>query len=426
MNTLLYLIIVLLPLPLLAFILARNHYLYCLPPFIAFIGIFLLNVIGAIEVINDKALFSYTYYFSLLSIIALFYIFYATIFRFKRALHIDWTVVRYEDANVIYTLLVPLWTISCLLLFLYYQRYGLPALFHISLNEYFDIYTLRADKSTNLPGGMHWYRFGFKTIPAFIFICTYILKCLNPTRKTKALFYLNLPLVLFFSTLTLHKTPIAYLLLYALLIKFFVAGKPLGFGRVLGYASLGVGTILVIFRLYLLDRGFIEILGKFPYYLFRRICIVYTKNHASIIQIFPDQHDFFFGKAYTNPGRLLPFEPVNLSQFLAFWVDGRLANKASPSFSQGYANFGFSGLLLTILLIFLQIMFIQFIFKKCPPNVIFLAIYVLLIPNMLGYAHNSIQAVASPIFILFSIACVVAFYFLKDFRLISEKFCRSN
>jgi hypothetical protein len=275
---------------------------------------------------------------------------------------------------------------------------------------------LRAEKTTAIPEGMHWYRLAFKTIPAFIFVYTYTIMCLNPNIKTRALFYLNLPIVVFFSTLTLHKTPIAYLILYALLIKFFLRGKPLGFGRLLAYASFGIGTITIFLRLYLLNLAFFDFLEKVPYYLFRRICISYTRTHALIIQIFPDQHDYFFGTAFFNPGRLLPFEPVNLSQFLGLWTKGKLMNRASASFSQGFANFGFSGLILAVLLMFVQILILQIIFKKCPKNIVFLSVYVMLIPNMLAYAHKSIQSTTSLVFVIFSLTIIFAYYTLQGFK----------
>jgi len=70
--------------------------------------------------------------------------------------------------------------------------------------------------------------------------------------------------------------------------------------------------------------------------------------------------------------------------------------------------------MLIIMLMFLQIILIQIVFKKCPKNPLFLALYVMIIPNMLGYANTSIQAIIGEIFVLFSIACVFAYYFSRD------------
>ena len=416
MNILLYSILLILPLPLFAFLVKRKHYLYCLPPFVALIGIYLFDIIGAIEVIRDEQLFSDMYYYSLLLIIVLFYLFYAIVFSFRKKLYIDWSITHSTHADGIAPLLMltVLWSYSFLMLNLYYQRHGLPAVFDISLFNYNDIYAIRAEKTTSLPEGGHWYWFAFSTIPAFIFVYTYILKRLRPSKKTKAVFYFNLPLVLFFSSLTLHKTPFAYLVLYILLINFFFKGKSLGFKKLFGYFAIGTGSIIIMLRLYLLDRGLMDVLKVVPYYFYRRICIAYTKAHAYIIQIFPDQHDFFYGTAFANPGHVLPFEPVNLSQFLGYWVSGSLQNYSAPSFSQGYANFGFPGFILILLFMFFQIILLQIVFKKCPKNPLFLTLYVLIIPNMLGYANTSIQAIISEIFVLFSIACIFAYYFSRD------------
>jgi len=414
LNILLYSILLVLPLPLFTFLIKRKHYLYCLPPFVALIGIYLFDIIGSIEVIRDEQLFSDMYYYSLLLIIVLFYLFYAVVFNFKKKLYIDWSITHSTCADSLTPLLMALWSYSFFMLYLYYQRHGLPAVFHISLFDFNNIYAIRAEKSTNLPEGGHWYWFAFSTIPSFIFVYTYILKRLRPSKKIKAVFYFNLPLVLFFSSLTLHKTPFAYLVLYLLLINFFFKGKSFGFKRLLGYFAIGTGTIIVMLRLYVLDRSFMDVLMLTPSYLYRRICIVYTKAHAYIIQIFPDQHDFFYGTAFGNPGHVLPFEPVNLSQFLGYWVSGSLQNYSAPSFSQGYANFGFPGFTLILLFMFFQIILLQIVFKKCPKNPLFLTLYVLIIPNMLGYANTGIQAIISTIFVLFSIVCIFLYYFSRD------------
>lgn len=382
----------------------------------ALIGIYLFDIIGSIEVIRDERLFSNMYYYSLLLIIVFFYIFYVVVFSFGRKLYIDWRAIyrAHTDSHGLTPLLVILWSYSFYMFYLYYQRHGLPPLFDVSLFQYTDIYALRAKGSTSLPEGMHWYQFAFNTIPSFIFVYTYILKRLKPTRRTRIAFYFSAVLVLVFSSLYLYKAPYIYLILYILLVHFFLKGKNLGIKKMVGYMALGMGTIIVMLRLYLLDRGFMDVLKLTPYFLYQRICVVYTKAHAYMIQIFPDQHDFFYGTAFGNPGHVLPYEPVNLSQFLGYWVHGILQNYSAPSFSQGYANFGFSGFVLIIMLMFFQIILLQIVFKKCPKNPIFLAIYVILIPNMLGYSFQSIQEIISEIFILFCIALVFLYYFSRD------------
>lgn len=417
MNMLLYAILLLLPLPLFIFIIRRKHHLYCFPPFVALIGIYVFIIVGSFEVIRDERLFSNMYYYSILLIIIFFYIFYIVVFSFGRDLYINWSVTSHSniDSNIIIPVLAILWSYSFLMLYLYYQRHGLPTVFDVNMFQYVDVYAIRAEKSTNLPEGMHWYVLAFTTIPSFIFSYTYILNRLTSTTITKTIFYFNLPLVLFFSSLTMHKIPFAYLVLYIVLINFFINGKSLGFKKLLGYFAISTGTIVIMIRLYLMDRSFVDVLELVPLFLYNRICVVYTKAHASIVQIFPLQHDFFYGTAFfPNPGNVLPFDPINLSQFLGRRVTGILQNYASPSFSYGYANWGFMGFLLVILMMFFQIILLQIIFKKCPKNPLFLAIYVLIIPKMLGYSNQGFFGIIDALFILLSITIVFIYNLSRD------------
>lgn len=414
MNIILYLILIITPLPLFYLSYRHKHYLYCVLPLMALFGIYLFDIIGSIEVIRDERLFSDMYYYSLLLIIVLFYLFYMVVFSFKSKLYIDWSVTHSTRADSLKLLLMAFWSYSFFMLYLYYQRHGLPAIFHISLFNYYDIYAIRAEKSTSLPEGMHWYRVGWGYIPQFIFVYTYILKKIHKSRKYKKLFYINLPLVLFFSSLTLSKSVYMYLLLSVFLVNLLIKGRQFDFKKIYHYIFGGTVTIFLMIRLYLLDRGFVDVFKLFPYFLYRRICISYTKAHAYIIQIFPDQHDFLYGTAFfPNPRHVFQFEPVNLSQFLGDWVHGILQNYSAPSFSQGYANFGFLGFMLIILMMFFQIILLQIVFKICPKNPLFLALYVLIIPKMLGYGNQGIWGIVSEIFVLFCIALVFTYYFSR-------------
>ena len=417
MDSFLYYILILLPLPLLIILIKRNHYSYCLPPFVAFLGIYIFNIIGSLEVIKNNNLFSWRYYFSLLTIILMFYLFYLFIFIFGKKLYINWRRLNIKAgySQNIGAILLLFWAFSIFMFYVYYKKNGLPAIFNISLFDYNDIYKIRAAKSTNLAEGMHWYRLAFSTIPSFIFVYTFILMRLKSSRKLKAIFFLNLPIVLFFSSLTLHKKPFAYLILYMLIIEFSINKRKIGFKKLFIYFIGIFGCIAMMLRIYLLNRDIVEVITILPKYFYNRICVAYTVAHAHILSIFPEKHDFFYGATLGNPGQIFPYSPVNLSQFLEYWVYGRLGNYSSPSFSQGYANFGLTGIIVIVLVMFLQIIMLQIIFKKCPQNSLFLSIYVLIIPKMLEYSHTSIQGAIGNIFILFAIMTIFLVYVSNDF-----------
>lgn len=396
-------------------VIKRNHYRYCLPPFVALLGIYVFDIIGSFEVIGDEAVFTWTYYCSLAAIVVCFYLFYIAVFRLKTRLFIDWRTVRDTPVYQGQLLLIVLWVFSFCILLLYYQRHGLPAVFQLDFSRYADIYAIRGERSTNLPEGMHWYRFAFNTVPAFTFVYTYVLKYVSPTRTHKLVFYANSILVMIFASFTLHKSPFMYLVLYLLIVDLVLRDRPPTLKKFVGYTSAGLGTVVLMMFLYLRNKGLGEFALLVPGFLLRRICVVYTMAHAHIIQIFPREHDFFMGRAlFPNPHDILPFEPVNLSQFLGSRVYGVLMNYACPSFSEGYANFGIPGCALVVIVMFVQIFVVQAVFKKFPRNPIYLALYVVLIPQMLGYGFQGIEAIIDVIYILFGMAVVFLYYFLRD------------
>ena len=69
MAVLQYILLLLLPLPLFFLLKKSRHYIYCLPPLMALLGIYLYNIIGSYAAISDPGLYSDSYYFSLLSIL---------------------------------------------------------------------------------------------------------------------------------------------------------------------------------------------------------------------------------------------------------------------------------------------------------------------------------------------------------------------
>ena len=88
-------------------------------------------------------------------------------------------------------------------------------------------------------------------------------------------------------------------------------------------------------------------------------------------------------------------------------------NYSSPSFSQGYANFGIAGFVLVLVLMFLQIIVIQIIFQKSPKTPIFLAAYTLVVPLMLGYSNQAIDQVFSIVFMIFILTGLSIYYVLR-------------
>lgn len=417
MNFFKYLILLLLPVPLVHSILKGKHYKKWVFPFLALIGIYVFIIIGSISVIYDKELFSYQYYFTILIIECLFYIYYyfIDVFSKNRDVGIHWGKLDCGEATVNYAIVCLLWLWNFAILYLYYQRHGLPILFEVDFSRFTDIYALRAEKLTNLPEGAHWYNLAFIGMPSFLVVFTYILKKTSGSIKYKVLFYINFSLALLFMSFNLTKTQYVYLLAYFFILKIFIEDKAINFKRIAFYASIVFICLTLIMRIYLMDRSFYKVVTLMPAFLFERIFVVYSKAHAYIMKIFPYRHDYFYGGTFSNPGGVLPYKPVNIAQFLGWWANRvEVQNYSVPSFSEGFANFGMIGFLMITMIMFLQTFVLQMVFIWCPKNPLFLSIFVIAAEKMLHYAIEPIQLIV-PEELIFVFLVIIGIYYLKDF-----------
>ena len=425
-----YLILLFLPVPLVHSILKAKHYKKWLFPFIALIGFYIFIVIGSVGIIYEKELFSYEYYFTILIIECSFYVYYyfIDVFSRNRNTNIHWGDFDCGDTAVNYAIVLLLWLWSFSIFYLYYQRHGPPVLFEINFTRFTDIYALRAEKLTNLPEGAHWYNLGFIGIPSFLIVFTYILKKKARTLKYKILFDANLPLALLFMSLDVTKTQYVYLLTYFFILNIFIEEKAINLRKIAFYVSIVFICITLIMRIYLMDRSFYEVLKLMPAFLFNRIFVVYSEAHAYITKIFPYRHGYFYGATFSNPGGILPYKPINIAQFLGWWVNSaEVQNYSLPSFSEGYANFGIIGFVLIMMIMFLQILLLQMFFKWCPKNPLFLAIFIFMAEKMLHYAIEPIQLIL-PEELLFFFLITIGLYYFKNFVLVMIRngFYREN
>ena len=416
-----YVLLMVLPLPLFYVAVIKRHFVYFLPPFLSLLGIYVYNIIGSHHVLNDPVLYSEKYFYTLLSIIFLYYPFYAVIFLLGKKVKIDWRETLDENENINLLFVACLWAISFYFVNLYIQRHGLPPIFSLTSSlEYVDIYALRAEKATSLTEGSHWYNMGFYTVPSFIFIYTYVLYSLHQTRKYKYLFYSSIPLIILMFFSFLGKGGIIYLLCYFITIKLLVKYHEVKSSHVKYYIVIGMASIILILRLYLLDRSFYDVLALLPHYMFERICLTYTDGYAIMLNIFPLKHDYFYGVAFGNPGHVFPFEPVDLSQFLGMFLHGGLENYSVPAYAQGYANFGVAGIYMIVLLMFMQMLIVQVFFKSLRRNPIFLSVYIYIVVRMIDYAKEPIQGIIAEEYILFALFVCAVYYLIRD---VYKKFC---
>jgi len=410
------LVLLLLPLPLLLWAMLSGHYRRCLAPFVAISGIYVFTCLGSARVVYNPTLYSDTYFYSMILVILGCYAAYALLLGAGSQVEVEYLAIGSERAAgrtlILFGLL---WAYSAGILALYIFRHGLPPLFAILQGSGpIDVYALRAQKTTSLPEGSHWYVLGLQSVPYFTFIYSYVLRSLERTRATTLLFAVSTVVTLGFATSFANKDVLLHLMLYVVLVKACLGHRGVRLRTVLVYGGVGLASVFLFLRLYLLDRSALAVLSLFGGYLADRLLFVYAEAHALIVHIFPREHAFFYGRAFANPGGLLPFEPVDLSQYLGYRVMGHLANYASPSFSFGYANFGIAGVALILGIMAAELMLVQLVFRWLPRSTLFLSVYVLIAERMIRFGSDSIQNVLAEEVILFLGGAVMAHVLLRD------------
>jgi hypothetical protein len=312
-------------------------------------------------------------------------------------------------------LVVFLWFWAFSLIGIYIARHGLPVIFGVSFTEFTDIYALRAEKTTNLLEGSHWYNLGFITIPSLIIVYCYVLRQKNAQSVYAAFYYINLVMGIVVMAMNMTKSPYFYLIVYLIIARTLLTNKAPSIRQILVYSVVGIVSFVIILRVYLLDRGVYEVLLLAPSFLFERLFGTYSEAHAYITKIFPAERELFYGFTFSNPGGIFPFTPsVNLSQYLGFLAHGSaLENYSFPSFSEGFANFGWPGFFLIVFVMFIQIVMLQVVFKLCPKNALSLTIYVILTEKMLHYGIEPIQLIIPEEFIFFCLTLILVSYLLR-------------
>jgi hypothetical protein len=405
-----------LPLPLLVWAVRSGHYRRCLAPFVAVSGIYVFTCLGAGRVIYDPRLYSDAYFYTMLLVIVGCYAAYGLLLGAGRAVEVDYAGQAPErHLGRILIVFAVLWSYSAAILALYVSRHGLPPLLALLTGSGpADLYAIRGEKTTSLAEGSHWYVLGLQTVPYFTFIYAYVHRSLARSRAATLLLLLSGVLALAFATSFANKDVVLHLALFVVLAQACLGRRGVRPAQVLLYAALGLGSVFLFLRIYLLDRGALDVLQLFGGYLVDRLLFVYAEAHAHIVRIFPQEHAFFDGRALANPGGLLPFVPVELSQYLGYRVLGHLANYSTPSFSHGYANFGLPGLALTIGVMTVQLVLVQAIFRRLPGTPLFLSIYVLVAERMIRYGSESLQQVLAEEVILFLVGTVLLHAMIRE------------
>ncbi|HKT61220.1 MAG TPA: hypothetical protein VJQ46_14300 [Gemmatimonadales bacterium] len=415
MNLLIGILIALLPVPLLLFILRTGHYRFCVGPAIAVAAIWAFNCVGAPVVMSEPALATERYAGVMLLAIAMLYVTYAVLFGLGRRVLVSYQDMQADETSLeALPVFLALWVYAGVMLAVYVSRHGAPAIFALAGGlRYIDFYAVRASKLTDLPEGSQWYMLALRTLPFFATVYAYALWRSQPSRWTRLWFWLTLTLTAACALSFATKDALLHLPLLIVIAQLCLAGQQFRFRRLMGYVALSLASVLVIWRFYLLDLPLGRVSSVLLVALWNRLFVIWAEGQSLLVNIIPQNHDYFWGAAFGNPGGLLPFEPVDISRFLGYWSLGHLANYNTASFGQGYANFGLAGVALVLLVMIVQLVGFQMLFRWLPKTPLFLAIYTLFADRMLSYGTQSLQLVFSEEVVLALLIVVAGHYTVR-------------
>ncbi len=252
---------------------------------------------------------------------------------------------------------------------------GLASENNLSINA------LRSSMTNSFDGNYHWYHLFIVEILFFItlsFLCY---------RYEKSTFFGNLFLIASISVCSFsfvmsgQKAPILDLIIGIALITILINRKgKINFNVAVKYGFFGFLIVIPLYFFFMSSLSINDaISGVFSRTLTGTIEPIYY-----YLQYFPSEREFLLGATFPNPGGILPYEPVPITQELMVW-----RNPSQPSdvvgslptvfWVEAYINFGIVGILYVSFLIGFIAYLLNIILLRLDNNFLTLAFYVWII-----------------------------------------------
>lgn len=245
---------------------------------------------------------------------------------------------------------------------------------------------------------IHWFAPAFYQIPTFLALYTYTLRHLFPTKKHSLLFWLSLVTAAVLSVTFLSKGNIVFL--FTGLAMAAILRQSRFRARIL--LILGPG-LAVAFWLYIVffstaNLSTIDLLKL----MWHRIVEAYSMAAGVILSLFPEHLPFFNGTTINNPGGLLPYDHVDLSFIVYEYIYGvRHGGATFGAVWEGYANFGYLGLVTFAILVQLLVFGLHLGFRVLRKTAFTFALFVYLSLQVLNiWANSMFYTLLNPPFLL--------------------------
>jgi len=275
----------------------------------------------------------------------------------------------------------------------------------------------------------HWLIAGTMLLKLSTYI-SFIYAYLKKTWKWKILFVSFFILSLLIVLIPGTKIRIIFFFAELILIKFFLDfQKWVALRRSirkLYFKYIALGLVIIVPLLFILFGLFTEKPFWVTKTILKRVFLSQIEGLYHILNLYPERLDFLYGRGFANPGGILSYEPIFVGEQIAeYLVPGAVEAKTflgmNTIFSgDAYANFGWLGTILSIIIAgtIIQTMNILFIkyFKK---NAITLSVYVILITEWLPAIFGDLNALVFwgtvDYYLLFIVAFIM-YYFSKNLR----------
>jgi hypothetical protein len=273
----------------------------------------------------------------------------------------------------------------------------------------------------NMVDNYHWFKFFLRD--GLFFLLTFFLSLSHfyKFRNSKFLFWFTFSILIFTSLITGEKSSIIdlVLLIFISLIIFKKNGY-MDFFPLVKFLSLSVLAIIGSYILFMpADTFNILILG-----ILDRLLVGQIIPGIFYLELFPVHHPFLLGGSFPNPMGLLPHVPIPLTQLVMNYSGynelgeslGVIGTMPYMFWGEMYANFGYMGILVSLLFASCLFIYFDFIFfAKAKRSLILLVFYCYLIVH---YKDMSVTGLFSFIFDfnLFLILFIVLIFRLSFIR----------
>lgn len=291
---------------------------------------------------------------------------------------------------------------------------GPPLLFKIASLQGLSAAELIAIRMQEQFGGakFHWFQPGFSLLPVIALFASYSLLLRRPLLKHKLLFWTMLAFALVGTTAFLNKDGVVVVGV-GLLLVFLFERRSLGWARA---AAIGGASLVAVVGLYMVyDPEFVA-RGGAAQGLWDRVFVSYSRAAAIGFRLWPEQEPYLYGTTIVNPGGLLPYQSVDLSQkVFPYAYDTEVLGSAPvPAFAEGYVNFAWPGVLVAAALCFALIVGLQALFAKMRFTPLELGLMVMLLYSTSEMAANSIfYSVLHPTSFIFYVAILTSIVLLR-------------